>query len=90
VPRLLRRYFHVGDPTWTVRRRMAIWTMSFCCFVILVCLCGPFDKELSKTAISSAFVLLGAVPSMYSLATVADDHSKRVTAAEPAAKGEGG
>jgi uncharacterized membrane protein len=80
-------YLCAGDPAWAVRRRMAVATMLFCMLVVLLCLLtGAIEKELARTAISAAFTCLMAVPTMYSLAAVADDHSQRKTGQTPEAR----
>lgn len=73
----VRSFFAVGDPTWTVRRRMAVSVMGFCMVMILSSAFGFYDKEIAKTIIANAFLVLGGLPVAYSLSVVADRHSSR-------------
>lgn len=68
------------DPTWRVRRAMATATMAFCMTMIAASAFLALPVEVAKSLISSGFLALTAIPSIYSLAAVADDHSKRITA----------
>ena len=92
VLRAVAGYLRVGDPTWAVRRRMAVGTLLFCMAIIVAALFAPVAVDLAHEVISRAFLAIAAVPTIYSLAAVADDHSKRVTsaAAQGDATGAGG
>lgn len=83
-------YLRVGDPTWVVRRRMAVSTMLFCMAMIMVATLARIEVEIAKSVLSSAFLALTAIPSIYSLAAVVDDHSRRSAASSPAATVSGG
>ncbi len=73
----VRSFFAVGDSTWTVRRRMAVSAMGFCMTMIVTSAAGFYDKEIAKTIIANAFLVLGGLPVAYSLSVVADRHSLR-------------
>ena len=64
---------------------MAVAVIAFCMALILLALLAPgIDGETRRTAINTAFVCLGAVPSSYTWAVVADyKHQRTIAAAKP-------
>lgn len=86
--RVLGRYLNVGDPEWTVRRRLAVAITLFAMWMIVygaVWLGHDRDTAvLAASLISDGRTILMAVLTVYVAAATIDGHLKRLNAGDDA------
>lgn len=72
----LRKFFSVGNPDWTVRRRIVIYSLLFCAAEI-VWASQWMRMETAPSIISQAFIMATFIIGGYVFGNVVDDHLKR-------------
>lgn len=71
-----RKFFDVGNPLWTVRRRIVIYSLLFCGGMIIWA-AQWVRMETAKDIISQAFLMGTFIIGGYVFGNVVDDHLRR-------------